>query len=55
MSAAAKYKEMNPPNSANFTDIIDNVFTKREGLDMEIDVLKLIECEMSVPTAKTSL
>lgn len=55
MSAAAKYEEMNPPNSAEFADITDNAFTKREVSDMEIDVLKVLEWEIGVPTAKTFL
>ncbi|KMZ70808.1 Cyclin A-like protein [Zostera marina] len=55
MSVAAKYEEMSPPNSAEFADITDNAFTKREVSDMEINVLKVLEWQIGVPTTKTFL
>ncbi|XP_050211004.1 G2/mitotic-specific cyclin C13-1-like [Mercurialis annua] len=55
MLIASKYEEISPPNVEDFCYITDNTYCKEEVVDMEKDVLKFLNYEMSTPTAKNFL
>lgn len=55
MWVASKYEEIYPPNVADYCYITDNTYDKRQLLDMEEVVLKRLDYELTVPTAKTFL
>ncbi|KAF3435508.1 hypothetical protein FNV43_RR22597 [Rhamnella rubrinervis] len=55
MLIASKYEEISPPHAEDFCYITDNTFTKEEVLDMERNVLKFLNFEMSNPTTKNFL
>ncbi|KAF2320994.1 hypothetical protein GH714_032509 [Hevea brasiliensis] len=55
MLIASKYEEINPPHVEDFCYITDNTYTKEEVVNMEKDVLKFLNYEMSTPTTKNFL
>lgn len=55
MWLAAKYEEIYPPNVADFCYITDNTYAKEQLIQMEEVVLKRLNYELTVPTAKTFL
>eukprot|EP00257_Ricinus_communis_P020600 XP_015579866.1 G2/mitotic-specific cyclin C13-1 [Ricinus communis] len=55
MLIASKYEEISPPHVEDFCYITDNTYSKEEVVDMEKDVLKFLNYEMSTPTAKNFL
>ena len=55
MWVASEYEESYPPNVADYCYITDNTYDKRQLLDMEEVVLKRLDYELTVPTAKTFL
>ena len=55
MWVAAKYEEIHPPKVAVFSYITANTYPKEEILQMEEMVLKKLNYELTVPTAKTFL
>nr|XP_048336231.1 G2/mitotic-specific cyclin C13-1-like [Ziziphus jujuba var. spinosa] len=55
MLIASKYEEICPPHAEDFCYVTDNTFTKDEVLDMERNILKFLNFEMSTPTSKNFL
>eukprot|EP00955_Chlamydomonas_euryale_P094996 364905-Chlamydomonas_euryale.AAC.8 len=55
MWVAAKYEEIYPPNVSDFCYITDNTYPKEQLVEMEEIILKRLEYELTVPTAKTFL
>ncbi|KAK9054298.1 hypothetical protein SSX86_025376 [Deinandra increscens subsp. villosa] len=55
MLIAAKYEEIKPPNTEDFSYITDHTYTKEEVVKMEADMLKALKFEMGNPTVKTFL
>lgn len=55
MWIAAKYEEIYPPNVADFSYITDNTYQKEQMVEMEEVVLKTLQYELTVPTAKAFL
>lgn len=51
MFIAAKYEEIYPPDVSEFVYITDDTYNKRQVLRMEHLVLKVLEFDLSVPTA----
>lgn len=51
MFIAAKYEEIYPPDVSEFVYITDDTYNKRQVLRMEHLVLKVLEFQLSVPTA----
>jgi len=51
MFIAAKYEEIYPPDVSEFVYITDDTYTKRQVLRMEHLVLKVLNFDLSVPTA----
>lgn len=47
---AAKYEEIYPPEVKDFVYISDRSYTKQEVLDLELEILDLLEYNVSVPT-----
>eukprot|EP01089_Gocevia_fonbrunei_P002599 TRINITY_DN12532_c0_g1_i2.p1 TRINITY_DN12532_c0_g1~~TRINITY_DN12532_c0_g1_i2.p1 ORF type:complete len:424 (-),score=76.56 TRINITY_DN12532_c0_g1_i2:199-1470(-) len=50
---AAKYEEIKAPNLADLAATAENIYTKQQILDMEIQVLDVLEFRLGIPTAKT--
>lgn len=48
---ASKYEEIYPPEVRDCVYITDRAFTRQEVLDMELEILRVLEFKMSVPTA----
>lgn len=48
---ACKYEEIYPPELKLFVYITDNAYQKKDVLDMEYEILKTLEFEITVPTA----
>ena len=48
---ASKYEEIFPPPVSAFVYITDNTYNKQQVLQMERNMLKVLEFEMSVPTS----
>lgn len=55
MWVAAKYEEIYPPNVTDFCYITDSTYSKEQMVGMEELVLKKLNYELAVPTAKTFL
>ncbi|KAG1676515.1 hypothetical protein FOA52_000058 [Chlamydomonas sp. UWO 241] len=55
MWVAAKYEEIYPPNVSDFCYITDNTYPKEQLVHMEEVILKRLDYELTVPTAKTFL
>ncbi|KAL8230943.1 hypothetical protein R6Q57_000721 [Mikania cordata] len=55
MLIAAKYEEISPPHTKDFSYITDNTYMKQEVVKMEADVLKALKFEMGNPTVKSFL
>ncbi|KAK4491136.1 hypothetical protein RD792_001860 [Penstemon davidsonii] len=55
MLVASKFEEISPPHVDHFCYITDNTYTKEEVIQMEQDVLKFLDFEISNPTTKTFL
>ncbi|KAJ4716199.1 Cyclin [Melia azedarach] len=55
MLIASKYEEIGPPHVEDFCYITDNTYRKDEVVEMEEEVLKFFNYEMSSPTTKTFL
>ncbi|XP_011629119.1 cyclin-A3-1 isoform X2 [Amborella trichopoda] len=55
MLIASKYEEISPPHVEDFCYITDNSYTKEEVVQMEREILKFLNFEMSSPTIKTFL
>eukprot|EP00798_Chlamydomonas_sp_ICE-L_P005764 gene5764-6061_t len=55
MWVASKYEEIYPPSAADFVYITDNTYTRDQVLQMEEAVLKILDYELTVPTAKLFL
>lgn len=52
---SSKYEEIYPPNVADFCYITDNTYAKEQLIEMEEVVLKALDYQLTVPTAKTFL
>jgi cyclin B len=50
MLIACKYEEIYPPEIKDFVYITDKAYTKNEVLDMEIDMLKTLNYDITFPT-----
>ena len=48
---AAKYEEIYPPNARDFIRTTDEAYSKQNLIKMEIDMLKVIEFQVTFPTA----
>ncbi|OMJ89348.1 hypothetical protein SteCoe_8553 [Stentor coeruleus] len=48
---ASKYEDIYPPEIKDLVYITDNAFTKKEILQMEIEILKKLEYNITVPSA----
>ncbi|ONK76626.1 uncharacterized protein A4U43_C03F30290 [Asparagus officinalis] len=55
MLIASKYEEIISPRIEEFCFITDNTYTKGEVLKMEIQVLRFLGFQLSIPTVKTFL
>ncbi|XP_044487939.1 G2/mitotic-specific cyclin C13-1-like isoform X2 [Mangifera indica] len=55
MLIASKYEEISPPHVEDFCYVTDNTYTKEEVVDMEEEVLKYLNFEVSTPTTKSFL
>lgn len=55
MVLASKYEEIYPPSLDEFCYITDNTFTKEEILQCERDMLRVLNFELTVPTARVFL
>ncbi|PWA57947.1 cyclin-like protein [Artemisia annua] len=55
MLIASKNEEISPPHAEDFCYITDNTYTKDEVVQMEGDLLKILDSEVSTPTSKTFL
>lgn len=55
MWVSAKYEEIYPPTVSDFCYITDNTYDKSELIEMEEIVLKTLDYQLTVPTAKTFL
>lgn len=55
MWIAAKYEEIYPPNVNDFCYITDNTYSREQMVAMEELILKKLNYELTVPTAKTFL
>ncbi|XP_047323417.1 cyclin-A3-4-like isoform X1 [Impatiens glandulifera] len=53
--ASRKFEEINPPKVDDFCYITDNTYKKEDVVDMEADILKSLNFEISSPTIKTFL
>ena len=47
---AAKYEEIHPPTLKNFLMIADQAYSKQHLIKMEIDMLKVIDFQVTFPT-----
>ncbi|KAK8938315.1 Cyclin-A3-1 [Platanthera guangdongensis] len=52
---ASKYEEIEPPNVEELCYITDNTYTKKEVVEMEASILKVLNFEIGNPTANTFL
>ncbi|XP_047342414.1 putative cyclin-A3-1 [Impatiens glandulifera] len=55
MLIATKFEEIDPPRINEFCNITDNTYYKEEIVQMETDILKCLNYEISNPTIKTFL
>lgn len=55
MLIASKHEEITPPHIEDFCYITDNTYAKEEVLEMEKEILKFLNFEVSNPTTKTFL
>lgn len=55
MLVASKYEEIYAPQIEEFCFITDNTYTREEVLNMEKDLLRLLEFDLTQPTTKTFL
>uniref|UniRef100_W8BG46 G2/mitotic-specific cyclin-B n=2 Tax=Ceratitis capitata TaxID=7213 RepID=W8BG46_CERCA len=46
---AAKYEELVPPSIADFVYITDNTYTAKQIIQMELKIIKILECNLSRP------
>ncbi|KAL1801949.1 hypothetical protein ACET3Z_030596 [Daucus carota] len=53
MLIASKHEEITPPRIEDFCYITDNTYVKEEVVEMEKDILKFLNFEVSNPTTKT--
>lgn len=52
---ASKYEEIYAPSVEEFCFITDNTYTREEVLNMEMDLLRLLEFDLTQPNTKTFL
>lgn len=50
MLIASKYEERYPPDVGDFVHITDNTYTKQQLLNLEFQVLKVLDFELTFPT-----
>jgi hypothetical protein len=48
---ATKYDEIHPPEMKDLLQISENKFTKADVLEMELNVLRVLQFQVSFPTA----
>ncbi|XP_017777159.1 PREDICTED: G2/mitotic-specific cyclin-A [Nicrophorus vespilloides] len=53
MFIAAKYEEIYPPDVGEFVYITDDTYSKKQVIRMEMLILKVLDFDISVPTAYT--
>lgn len=53
MLVASKFEEITPPHVEDFCYMTDNTYTKKEVMEMELDLLQFLNYEMGYPTTRT--
>jgi Cyclin len=48
---ASKYEEIYPPNIRDFIIATDSAYSKQHLIKMEVDMLKVIDFQVTFPTA----
>lgn len=55
MLIASKYQEIYPPELRDFVHVCDKAYTREEILDMEGNILKTLQFNLTIPTSLTFL